>query len=290
MNWLNQIVDNTLFGKIDRIYEAVELLKKYEPDEGYYLAFSGGKDSVVIEYLAKLADVKYEAWYHPTTIDPPDLVRFIRTQYPDVKFLPVKKSFLRILEESKGFPMRNRRWCCDVFKKRSPPDRTVILGIRREESSARRKRYISSVQCDTINTFVYPIIKWSTDNVWKFIKEFNLPYCTLYNEGFKRLGCIFCPFSSKREKLMFIARYPALLKRFLRSFEKLYQKAREKGKSHFILSFHNGEELFLWWLEVSKHEVETCLKMNVGDYKKWLLRSMYRYTEQDFSLDEENIR
>ena len=55
----------TLFdGKIDKVTRSIERLKTFEPPEGYYLAFSGGKDSVVIKHLADMAGVKYDAHYN----------------------------------------------------------------------------------------------------------------------------------------------------------------------------------------------------------------------------------
>jgi phosphoadenosine phosphosulfate reductase len=49
------LIEHTLFGDIDKVAKAIELIKHYEPPEGYYLAFSGGKDSCVIKELAKMA-------------------------------------------------------------------------------------------------------------------------------------------------------------------------------------------------------------------------------------------
>ena len=65
--------------------EAIEFIQEYEPSEGYYLGFSGGKDSVVLHALAEKAKVKFEAYYSITGIDPPELIRFVREFYPDVK-------------------------------------------------------------------------------------------------------------------------------------------------------------------------------------------------------------
>lgn len=48
---------------MDFVEVAIERLKAFEPEEGYYLAFSGGKDSVVIKELANIAGVKYDAHY-----------------------------------------------------------------------------------------------------------------------------------------------------------------------------------------------------------------------------------
>lgn len=64
---------------IDKVQTAIDRLRAFEPEEGYYLAFSGGKDSVVIKAIADMAGVKYDAHYNATTVDPPELVRFIKT-------------------------------------------------------------------------------------------------------------------------------------------------------------------------------------------------------------------
>ena len=66
---------------------AITHLRSYEPPEGYWLAFSGGKDSCVILALAKMAGVKFHAYYSLTTLDPPELVLFIKQYYPEVEII-----------------------------------------------------------------------------------------------------------------------------------------------------------------------------------------------------------
>ena len=80
------LVEDNLFGHVDKVQIAIDRLKAFEPKEGYYLAFSGGKDSQCIYHLAKMAGVKFDAHYSVTTVDPPELIRFIREQYPDVEW------------------------------------------------------------------------------------------------------------------------------------------------------------------------------------------------------------
>ena len=46
--------EKTLFGDHDKIADSITLLRDLEPTEGYYLAFSGGKDSTCIKALANL--------------------------------------------------------------------------------------------------------------------------------------------------------------------------------------------------------------------------------------------
>ena len=80
----------------DKIQRAIDLLQANEPDEGYFVAFSVGKDSVVILDLIKQAQVKYEAYYCNTTIDPPELRLFIRRYYPEVIWLQPKYTMFEL--------------------------------------------------------------------------------------------------------------------------------------------------------------------------------------------------
>ena len=66
------LVEDTLFGTKDKVQIAMERLRAFEPNEGYYVAFSGGKDSQVIYHLCKEAGVKMDAHYSLTTVDPPE--------------------------------------------------------------------------------------------------------------------------------------------------------------------------------------------------------------------------
>ena len=62
----------------DRVQTAIDRLRNFEPPEGYHLAFSGGKDSQCIYHLAQMAGVKFDAHYNMTSVDPPELIYFIR--------------------------------------------------------------------------------------------------------------------------------------------------------------------------------------------------------------------
>ena len=80
------LVEKTLFGTIDRVQLSITILREYEPPEGYYLAFSGGKDSIVLHRLAEMAGVKFTAHYAYSGLDAPELVSFIKSVYPAVIF------------------------------------------------------------------------------------------------------------------------------------------------------------------------------------------------------------
>ena len=85
MQQQGQITDDGNVTFPDKVQMSIERLQYFEPPEGYYLAFSGGKDSIVIYDLAVKAGVKFDAHYNLTTVDPPELVKFIKQEYPDVE-------------------------------------------------------------------------------------------------------------------------------------------------------------------------------------------------------------
>ena len=89
-----------------------------------------------------------------------------------------------------------------------------------------------------------PIIDWTNDEVWEFIKEYDVPYCKLYDEGFTRLGCIGCPMAANREAEF--ERWPTYKRAYLRAFEKLLAVLREAdGKNP---TWKDADDVMSWWL------------------------------------------
>lgn len=231
---------------------AIDRIREFCPPEGYWLAFSGGKDSQAIYHLAELAGVPFDAHYSMTTIDPPELVRFIRRQYPKVIFEHPERPFLRLLEE-KGFPMRHRRWCCERYKERGGEGRTVLLGIRWEESVARSKRKMVQHCFKGGKTrgegkiYVSPIIDWTKEQIWEFLAD--RPHCELYDRGWKRIGCLMCPLAGPKQRLKEAKAYPRYTEAYIKSFEKLKATGSES-----MDRWKNGREMFWWWLGYADEE------------------------------------
>ena len=95
----------------EKIDKAIALIREYEPmalelsPDGYYVAFSGGKDSIVMERLFQMAGVTYQDWYNNVTIDPPELVQFIKRHYPDTRWNnPEMHLCAKLAEKSCGPP------------------------------------------------------------------------------------------------------------------------------------------------------------------------------------------
>ena len=75
----------------------------------------------------------------------------------------------------------------------------------------------------THTTTINPIIDWSDGEVWEFIKEYNIPYCCLYDEGFKRLGCIGCPMGTVKNRKREFERWPKYKALYLKAFEQMIE-------------------------------------------------------------------
>ncbi len=232
------------FDGLNKIETAIMRLKEYEPkSEGYYLAFSGGKDSVVIYDLAVKAGVKFDAHYSQGGIDPPELVQFIRKHYPTVQFARPEMSVWQGVMIH-GLPCRQARWCCELIKEQHGSGRRVITGIRWQESARRRQRQmVETCRTDGTKIFVHPIIDWSNSEVWEYIKQEKLPYCSLYDEGFKRLGCVLCPMETPRQTQLELIRFPKLAEAWKRACYRYFDKGNKGTKR-----WETAEAMWQWWL------------------------------------------
>jgi len=222
---------------MDRVKQAIVLLRGQEPPEGYWLGFSGGKDSLVCYWLLVLSEVKFEAHYALTGTDAPETMAFIRS-FPDVIIDLPERTMFQLIEDKGGFlPTRKCRYCCDKLKEMRAKDRWKVLGVRADESANRRGRDI----VDRKRKEVLPIYGWSDIDVWDFIQCNLLDYNPLYDvEGFERVGCIGCPLVSKRKRLVEFERYPLYKKAYIQAIERGLQKSGDKDKT--------AHELFEAWL------------------------------------------
>ena len=272
-----------IYGK-DKVQVAIERLQTFEPPDGYYLAFSGGKDSVVIKALADMANVKYDAHYSLTSVDPPELVQFIKSFDDVIIDVPKDKDGNRVtmwnlIPRKKLPPTRIVRYCCKELKEEQSNGRMTITGVRWAESSNRKRNQGEVVvhkgrdkqklidsgnfsetprggvvlnndneesrklieQCyQRSKVVINPIIDWTDEDVWEFIHEYQVPYCELYDKGYKRLGCIGCPMSTHQEEEL--EKYPKYKQAYIRAFQRMIDQFDRPTK------WKTGEDVYNWWI------------------------------------------
>lgn len=228
---------------------AIKLLRQI-PSDDVELCYSGGKDSDVILYLTRLAGIPFTAIYRNTTIDPPWTIRHCRDN--GVQILQPQNTFFELIE-SKGFPTRRARFCCDKLKEYKIKDH-AILGIRRMESRQRSKLYVEPQICriygnnERVKQYL-PILYWTNREIEEYINVNNIRLHPLYYDENgridcgRRLGCMGCPLSSDNGKSDFW-KYPNLLKQWLKHGSIWWDthtntKSHEKFSSIYALMSHN---------------------------------------------------
>ncbi len=192
-------------------------------------SFSGGKDSLVALHLALQAGLEPTILFNDTGLELPPTIKNVE--------LIVSKFNLKLLIASAGNafwefvdvfgpPARDYRWCCKVlklsriatvYKERFPNGALVIIGQRALESVDRswsgrvwRNKWLPAV----LNTS--PIQEWDQLMIWMYIYRNKLPYNTLYDKGFDRIGCYLCPAANIAEYHIVSINYPELWKRWIK--------------------------------------------------------------------------
>lgn len=257
----------------DKINYSIELLRKSEkmalkmdPENGFYLAFSRGKDSQALYHIAQMAGVKFKAHMNLTSVDPPEVIRFVKKNYPDVELIKPKMSIYDMALKKHMVPTRLMRWCCAEFKEMSGGGKVTLIGIRNQESPRRSKRKEVSTQIKgtrTEETFdqwsehkekmvacasgkdkilISPIINWTERDVWEFLNSNNIPHCSMYDEGYKRIGCILCPMSNRKQKIRDCKRFPHVRHKWIQTIQKLIDEG------YINHNFQDAEFGFNWWI------------------------------------------
>ena len=256
-----------------KMLHSVELLQKvekitlnYDAEQGYYLAFSGGKDSQALYHMTQLAGVKFQGHMNLTSVDPPEVIRFVKKNYPEVELIKPGKSIFQHAIEKQILPTMRVRWCCAEYKETAGAGKVTLIGIRKAESTRRAKRNEVEInnrkfsgdldgleeyrqeqkakrmkrksKADGVNItnadeeqtlgcihgkeilLISPIIYWTEQDVWEFLNDVvKVPHCSLYDEGWHRIGCIGCPMSSHKQKMIENARYPHVKRNWIKAIK-----------------------------------------------------------------------
>lgn len=218
---------------IKMIYAAYH---KYEKKlDCFHVAFSGGKDSIVLLELVKRALPRsaFMVIFGDTGMEFPDTYAAVaeveaRCKEQGVAFYRAASHFKP--EESWklfGPPSRVLRWCCTVHK--SVPQTLKIreilgkrdytgmdfVGVRAHESAARSEYEYENYGKKQKGQYSFnPILEWSSAEVWLYIFLRGLVVNDAYKKGNSRAGCLFCPHSAGKSDYFRSVNYPEEVSRF----------------------------------------------------------------------------
>ncbi len=217
-----EIIDNLAEETAMRLYN--EAFKKYQNRvDLFYVAFSGGKDSIVAfdivrrtlphdSFVVVFGDTKME---FSDTYEAVDRIKS-QCEKDGIKFI-VSASDACLFDAWKQFgpPSTTNRWCCSVFKTAPQiialreymqmPDfcGMAIVGVRAEESMARSKyNYISLGEKHKGQYSCNVILDWNSAEVYLYSYAMNLVVNETYKKGNRRAGCLICPRAAERNDFM----------------------------------------------------------------------------------------
>jgi phosphoadenosine phosphosulfate reductase len=147
-----------------------------------------------------------------------------------------------------GPPSRKYRWCCRELKEsfQPPPTGALFTGVRAAESP-RRAALCKQIMFHRHKHYpiISPLFYWSNADVWTYIREHDVPYCTLYDQGFSRLGCVGCPMATHRAAE--IERWPHIKRQWRAAMEVWWETNGKYADGKLARSCASFEAVWTWY-------------------------------------------
>ena len=238
-----RILDGLVQDTIKEVYNTY--LKYKEKVDVFYVAFSGGKDSIVTLDIVQraLPHNAFKVLFGDTGMEFPDTYATVDKieKYcinNNIDFVRVKSEYSPEYTWSRfGPPATVTRWCCNVHKtvpqvlalrkRTGKPDFTgmAFIGIRASESISRSEYdYISLGEKHKGQYSCNPILEWNSAELYTYIFMGNLLLNEAYKKGNKRVGCLVCPRAAERNDFMSRTWYMNDFDKFINVIKKLYKK------------------------------------------------------------------
>ena len=293
-----QVMEQLVQETIKKIYNT--FIEYQDKVDVFYVAFSGGKDSVVALDLVQraLPHNCFKVLFGDTGMEFPDTYETVEKikqicAEEKIEFLQAKS---KLKPENTwqifGPPAVTIRWCCSVHKTTpqimqlrevlQKPDFTgmAFTGVRGDESLSRSEYDAISYGGKHSGQYsCHPILEWNTAELFLYIYENGLTFNNAYKKGNTRAGCLVCPMSQGKHDYMKYKNYPDDTDLFInkiittsgknfskenydRFVEQGYWRTRKSGRE---LSFGHDKHVF----EIVKGQNVITVQKKNEYWKEW---------------------
>lgn len=293
-----QLMEQLVQETIKKIYNT--FIEYQDKVDVFYVAFSGGKDSVVALDLVQraLPNNCFKVLFGDTGMEFPDTYETVEKikqicAEEKIEFLQAKS---KLKPENTwqifGPPAVTIRWCCSVHKTTpqimqlrevlQKPDFTgmAFTGVRGDESLSRSEYDAISYGGKHSGQYsCHPILEWNTAELFLYIYENGLTFNNAYKKGNTRAGCLVCPMSQGKHDYMKYKNYPDDTDLFInkiittsgknfskenydRFVEQGYWRTRKSGRE---LSFGHDKHVF----EIVKGQNVITVQKKNEYWKEW---------------------
>lgn len=169
-----------------RVQEGLEVCREALAQYGYSslaISFNGGKDCLVMLYLilAVLEEKSLFVTNIPTV--------YIRTEHTFAEvdnFVTECAKKYHLSVDSITKPMKP---ALETYLDKHNDISAIFVGIRRADPFTRGLKYIQRTDTGWPDFMrIHPVLEWEYDDIWIFLRELEIPYCVLYDQGYTSLG------------------------------------------------------------------------------------------------------
>ena len=296
----HKILETLVQQTVKRVYNSFIKYKKKGVDV-FYVAFSGGKDSIVTLDLVQktLPHNEFKVLFGDTGMEFPDTydtVDFVEKwcKKENIMFVRAKSKYQPCETWGKfGPPATVNRWCCSVHK--TAPQILALrkitgkhnftgmafIGVRASESVARSGYdYISLGEKHKGQWSCNPILEWNSAEIYAYIYSECLFLNKAYTQGNRRAGCLVCPRAAERSDFFAHKCYPKQFEQLVDAIRGGYEGrfSSEQALNQFVINGgwkarKNGRDLNILSNYV-ENETTNRLKITINkprtDWKQWI--------------------
>ncbi len=194
-----------------KISLSIEVIKEAYAkfDNKIGIAFTGGKDSLVLLDLIRTVfngEIPFKIITIDTTAEFTEIKKFIDSIKVSWDIDILTYSNKEAIKSNYSIA-KDKIDCCNTLKtiplKQAIKDlhlKALFTGIRKDETEARSNEVYFSKRKDPYHFRIHPILHFTESDIWTYIKINNLPYCTLYSQGYRSIDCAPCTEKSNRDQ------------------------------------------------------------------------------------------